>query len=158
MALRRRTLAATRSPLLPSRNVRAHALLDSGVHNPEPASGDARRAIRSTSLLLYLFALALGIFAGWVNQVVDDALLTSVCVLAFTMGLGVWKKEQPWRWVLLVWLGVPLVLAYYLFIVHWPHTRGQVYGAFLQLLAASAGGFGGHFMRQMIDDVFLAER
>jgi len=30
-----------------------------------------------------------------------------------------------------------------------------VYGAFLQVLAASAGGFGGHFMRQMIDHVFL---
>jgi hypothetical protein len=30
-----------------------------------------------------------------------------------------------------------------------------VYGAFLQVLAASAGGFGGHFMRHMIDNVFL---
>jgi hypothetical protein len=52
-------------------------------------------------------------------------------------------------------VGVPLVMAYYAFIVKWPHDRGQVYGAFLQLLAASAGGFGGHFMRQMIDNVFL---
>jgi hypothetical protein len=39
--------------------------------------------------------------------------------------------------------------------VKWPHDRGQVYGAFLQVLAASAGGFGGHFMRNMIDHVFL---
>jgi len=109
----------------------------------------------STSFLIYVLALAFGLFSGWVNQTVDDALLTALCVLAFSMLLGVWKKERPWRWVLLVWAGVPIVLAYYHFVVRWPHDRGQIYGAFLQILAASAGGFGGHFMRQMIDDVFL---
>jgi len=111
-------------------------------------------ALPSTSVVVYLIAFALGLFSGWVNQKVDDALLTALCVLAFAMFLGVWKKERPWRWVLLVWIGVPIVLAYYHFVVRWPHDRGQVYGAFLQLLAASAGGFGGHFMRQMIDNVF----
>ncbi len=110
---------------------------------------------RPTSLFVYVLALVLGLFSGWVNQTVDDALLTALCVLASTMFLGVWKKDRPWRWVLLVWAGVPTVLAYYHFVVRWPHDRGQVYGAFLQILAASAGGFGGHFMRQMIDDVFL---
>jgi hypothetical protein len=108
-----------------------------------------------TSIVVYVFAILLGLFSGWVNETVDDALLTALCVLAFTMLLGVWKKDRPWRWVLLVWVGVPIVLAYYHFVVRWPHDRGQVYGAFLQLLAASAGGFGGHFMRQMIDNVFL---
>jgi len=101
-----------------------------------------------------MLAIVFGLFAGWVNQTVDDALLTALCVLGSSMLMGVWKKERPWRWVLLVWAGVPIVLAWYHFIVHWPHSRGQVYGAFLQILAASAGGFGGHFMRQMIDNVF----
>jgi hypothetical protein len=108
-----------------------------------------------TSFLLYLIAVVLGLLSGWVNQKVDDPLLTALCVLGFTMFLGVWKKDRPWRWVLLVWIGVPLILAYYQFIVKWPHDRGEVYGAFLQILAASAGGFGGHFMRHMIDNVFL---
>ncbi len=84
----------------------------------------------------------------------DDALLTALCMLGFAMLLGTWKPQQPWRWVVLVWIGVPMVMAYYAYIVKWPHDRGQVYGAFLQILAASAGGFGGHFMRQMIDNVF----
>jgi hypothetical protein len=48
-----------------------------------------------------------------------------------------------------------VVLAYYQFVVGWPHNRGQVYAAFLQILAASAGAHGGHFMREMIDNVFL---
>ena len=110
---------------------------------------------KGTGIFVYFVAIALGLFSGWVNQTVDDALLTALCVLGFTMILGAWKMQRPWRWVLLVWVGVPIVLAYYQFVVRWPHDRGQVYGAFLQLLAASAGGFGGHFMRQMIDNVFL---
>ena len=104
---------------------------------------------------MYAVAIVLGLFSGWVNQKVDDALLTALCVLAFSMLMGAWKKQRPWRWMLLVWAGVPLVLAYYHFVVRWPHNRGQVYGAFLQLLAASAGAHGGHFMREMIDHVFL---
>lgn len=108
-----------------------------------------------TSPIVYGVAILLGLFSGWVNQKVDDALLTSLCVLGFSMMMGVWKKQQPWRWMLLVWAGVPLVLAYYHFVVHWPHRRGQVYAAFLQLLAGSAGAHGGHFMREMIDHVFL---
>jgi len=32
-----------------------------------------------------------------------------------------------------------------------------VYAAFLQILAASAGANGGHFLREMIDHVFLKQ-
>lgn len=108
----------------------------------------------NTGVAAYLFAVVAGLFTGWVNQRVDDALLTALCVLAFTMLLGTWKPQRPWRWGLLVWVGVPLVLAYYQFIVKWPHDRGQVYGAFLQLLAANAGAFGGQFMRHVYDSIF----
>ena len=135
--------------------------MQSHSHTTEKPQSTERSETRSeklgTSVIVYLIAIALGLFSGWVNQTVDDALLTALCVLAFTMILGVLKKQRPWRWVLLVWAGVPIVLAYYQFVVRWPHDRGQVYGAFLQLLAASAGGFGGHFMRQMIDNVFLKQ-
>jgi hypothetical protein len=127
-----------------------------------PGGWAARQGVASidterTSPLLYFLAILLGLFTGWVNQVVDDALLTALCVLGFTMFLAVWKPSRPWRWGVLVWIGVPLVLAYYQAVKRWPHDRGQVYGAFLQLLAASAGSFGGHFMRRMIDNVFGAK-
>jgi len=108
-----------------------------------------------TNPLVYMFAFAVGLFSGWVNQMVDDALLTALCMVAFAMLFGAWNPDRPWRWVLLVWIGVPLALGYYQFVVKWPHERGEVYGAFLQVFAASAGGFGGHFMRRMIDNVFL---
>ena len=135
------------------------ALLNSNaLQSPvQPAIKPRINAASRTSFVVYAIAILLGLFSGWVNQKVGDALLTALCVLASTMMLGVWKSRRPWRWVLLVWVGVPIVLAYYHFIVKWPHDRGQVYGAFIQLLAASAGGFGGHFMRQMIDHVFLKQ-
>lgn len=106
---------------------------------------------------VYAIALALGLLAGWINQKVNDPLLTSLCVVAFSMFMGVWKKQRPWRWLVLVWIGVPLVLAYYQFVVHWPHNRGEVAAAFLQVLAASAGAHGGHFLRQAIERVFLQQ-
>ena len=115
------------------------------------------KPVPRTNPFVYLIAIAFGLFSGWVNQKVADPLLTALCVVAFSMIMGVWKKERPWRWLLLVWIGVPVALAYYQFVVHWPHTRGQIYGAFLQILAASAGAHGGHFMREMIDHVFLKQ-
>ncbi len=136
-------------------------VLQTGVStNEKPSRLDSVQPPSPTNrsgIFLYLLAIALGLFAGWVNQTVDDALLTALCVLAFTMFLSVWKADRPWRWGLLVWIGVPLVLAYYQFVVKWPHDRGQIYGAFLQVLAASAGSFGGYFMRKMIDHVFLKQ-
>lgn len=110
-----------------------------------------------TSPFIYALAVLFGLFSGWVNEKVDDVLLTALCVLFFSMLLGAWKKQKPWRWLLLVWLGVPLVLAYYEFALHWTHTRGHVWSAFLQVLAASAGANGGHYMRDMIDHVFLKQ-
>ncbi len=126
---------------------------------PFDSSAEANRAsvVSRTGTIAYVIAFALGLFAGWVNQVVSDPLLTALCVVVFTMFMGVWKKQQPWRWMLIVWAGVPLMLAYYHFVAHLPHNRGQVYAAFLQILAASAGAHGGHFMRQMIDHVFLKQ-
>ena len=108
-----------------------------------------------TNGLICTFAVGCGLSSGWVNQTVDDALLTALCMVGFAMLFGVWKPQRPWRWVLLVWIGVPLMMAYYQFVMKWPHDRGQVYAAFLQVLAASAGGFGGHFMRNMVENVFL---
>lgn len=105
--------------------------------------------------MFYVMAIAFGLFSGWVNETINDALLTALCVLFFTMLMGVWKKQRPWRWMLLVWAGVPIMLGYYHFVVGWPHDRGQVYGTFLQILAASAGAHGGHYMRDMVDHVFL---
>ena len=124
--------------------------------DPSPELQPSPPVLR-TSPFVYAIALALGLLAGWINQIVGDPLLTALCVVAFSMFMGVWKKQRPWRWMLSVWIGVPLVLAYYQFVFHWPHNRGEVAAAFLQVLAASAGAHGGHFLRQAIERVFLQQ-
>ena len=123
------------------------------VKQSEADESAAVTAVARTGPIAYIVAITLGLFAGWANQMVDDPLLTALCVLAFAMWMGAWKKERPWRWMLLVWIGVPAMLAYYHFVVHLPHRRGEVYAAFLQILAASAGAHGGHFLRQVIDRI-----
>ena len=115
------------------------------------------RSDPDTGAIAYIVALLLGLFAGWVNEMVRDPLLTALCVVVFSMLMGAWRKRRPWRWMLIVWAGVPLTLAYYHFVAHTPHNRGQIYAVFLQLLAGSAGAHGGYFMRQMIDHVFLKQ-
>src|ERR1700685_3861945 len=120
-----------------------------------PAEAKYETPVARTSPFVYLLAIVFGLFSGWVNEKVDDALLTSLCVLGFTMILGVWKKGRPWRWLLLVWGGVPLVLAYYQYVVRWPHDRSPRWGGFLQILCSTGGAHGGHYMRDMIDHVFL---
>src|SRR5579862_4373531 len=153
--------------LRPDRTRYRSSLLHSTVLEPtvdrteQPHASDAPAPQKATSSgvrtnpIFYVLAVVCGLFSGWVNEKVDDALLTALCVLFFTMMLGTWKKQRPWRWMLLVWIGVPAALAYYNYVGRWPHDRGQVYGAFLQLLSASAGANGGHYMRDMIDHVFL---
>ena len=69
-------------------------------------------SVTRTNPLIYLLAALCGLFSGWVNQAVDDALLTALCMVLFTMVFAYWKWRRPWRWVLLVWVGVPIVLAY----------------------------------------------
>lgn len=109
---------------------------------------------QSEELLPYLLSILAGLLTGWINENVKDPLLTALCVLGFSMILGAWKPERPWRWGLLVWAGVPVVLACYAVFTRRPHERWEVYGAFLQLLSANAGSYGGHFMRRMIQGVF----
>jgi hypothetical protein len=133
-------------------NQSSHTVADPAALNAElkPAQAAGR-----TNPIVYTLAVLLGLFAGWINEMVRDPLLTALCVVAFSMLMGVWKKQRPWRWLLLVWIGVPIMFGYYQFVVHWPHNRGQVCFALVQILAASAGAHGGHFMRDMIDHVFL---
>ena len=124
------------------------------VAGPNTSEAPIAHPTPRTGAIAYIVAIVLGLFSGWVNEMVRDPLLTALCVVAFSMLMGVWKKQQPWRWMLIVWAGVPLVLGYYHFVAHLPHTRGQLYAAFLQILAGSAGAHGGHFMRQVIDRIF----
>jgi hypothetical protein len=106
----------------------------------------------------YVLAAGSGGFAGWLDIKVGDLLLTAMVVLAANMLLGFLSPRQPWRWVALVGVFVPLVewLAYY-YLSEKP-TRAQIYESFLAFVPGIAGSYGGAVGRGVVDNLFPKKR
>jgi len=87
----------------------------------------------------YLLAALSGAFAGWLDIKVGDLLLTAMAVLTANMLLGFLSPRNPWRWVLVVGIFVPIVdwLAYF-FLSQKPE-RAQIYESFLAFVPGIAG-------------------
>jgi phosphotransferase system glucose/maltose/N-acetylglucosamine-specific IIC component len=102
----------------------------------------------------YLLAALSGALAGWLDIKVGDLLLTTMVVVAANMLLGFLSPRQPWRWVVLVGVFVPVVewLAYH-FLSEKP-ARAQVYESFLAFMPGIAGAFGGAVGRGVVDNLF----
>jgi len=96
----------------------------------------------------------MGIFSGWIDVQVDDRLFTALLVLAFCMSLGFMKPTRVWRWVLLVWIFVPIARAVAYWTRHIPSDRGQIAAAILTLLPGAVGAIGGMLMRKMVENIF----
>ena len=113
---------------------------------------DSRRGERDIGF--YVFAVAAGGLAGWVDIKVGDLLLTALLVLGPCMILGAMRPAKPWRWVLIVGAFVPVVeLAGYVLLTAKPY-RAQVYESFLAFLPGIAGAYGGALMRRAIQNIF----
>ncbi len=103
-------------------------------------------------VLFWSVGAILGAFTGFVQVAVGDSLLTALLALMFTMVLGVIRPDRPWRWTLLIAIFTPIAE-----LVAWladlrPY-RSQILGAFLTVLPAIVGAYGGHFMRLMINNI-----
>ncbi len=101
----------------------------------------------------YLLAVLCGVGAGVADVLVDDLLITALLVVASCMLLGLLRRFQPWRWVLVVGTCIPLTeLAAYLTRTVKP-SRAQIYGSFLAFLPGVAGAYGGAMMRSVMDNL-----
>lgn len=102
----------------------------------------------------YLLAALSGVAAGWLDIKVGDLLLTAMVVLAANMLLGFLSPRQPWRWVAVVGVFIPVVewLAYF-YLTQKPE-RAQIYESFLAFLPGVAGAFGGAIGRGVVDNLF----
>src|SRR5690349_18526623 len=105
----------------------------------------------------WIAATLMGIFSGWIDVQVDDRLFTALLVLAFCMFLGFMKPVKVWRWVLLVWIFVPVSRAIAYWTRHIPSDRGQIAGAVLTLLPAAVGAIGGMLMRRIVQNIFARD-
>ena len=104
--------------------------------------------------LYYVPAIVAGALAGWLDIKVGDLLLTAMVVLAANMLLGFLSPRNPWRWVVIVGVSVPLVewLAY-AFLTQKPE-RAQIFESFLAFLPGIAGAYGGAMGRGVVDNLF----
>lgn len=102
----------------------------------------------------YFLAAASGVAAGWLDIKVGDLLLTAMVVLTANMLLGFLSPRQPWRWVILVGVFVPIVewLAYF-FLSEKPE-RAQIYESFLAFVPGIAGAYGAAVGRGVVDNLF----
>src|SRR5450755_1604749 len=104
--------------------------------------------------LYYVLAILSGALAGWLDIKVGDLLLTAMGVLSANMLLGFLSPRNPWRWVVIVGVSVPLVewLAF-AFLTQKPE-RAQIYESFLAFLPGIAGAYGGAMGRGVVDNLF----
>lgn len=101
----------------------------------------------------YLLAAMLGICAGVLDVKIGDLLLTALFVLASTMLVGALRPQNPWRWILIVAVFVPLLqLLAYLFLAEKPY-RAQIYESFLGFLTGTAGAYGGAAGRKAVGEI-----
>jgi len=109
---------------------------------------------QSSDIVPYLISVALGLCAGVLDVKIGDLLLTALFVLASAMLMGTWRPIKPWRWILLVGVGVPLAQCIaFLFLQAKPY-RAQIYESFLGFLTGTAGAYGGSAGRKAVDAIF----
>jgi hypothetical protein len=113
--------------------------------------------LNNRDTIFYFLGTVLGALAGLVDVWVGDLLFTALLVLASCMLLGALRPERPWRWVVVVGVGVPVVnLLAYLILSKKPY-RAQIYESFLAFLPGVAGAYGGSFGRGVIRNIFSGE-
>jgi hypothetical protein len=98
----------------------------------------------------YILAPVLGLLAGWLEVKAGDLMLTAVIVMIFTMALGAGFPRKPWRWMVLVGAGVPVLRAFTFLALGERASRAQVMESFLGFLTGTVGVYGGALMRRAL--------
>jgi hypothetical protein len=104
--------------------------------------------------LAYVIAVVLALAGAYVHVLVRDPLLTALMVLVFTMALGVWQPERPWRWFVVFAVIVPTWTVVAWLTVHPELNRGEIAGSFVAVFSGLAGGIGGSILRRVFTTLF----
>jgi hypothetical protein len=115
----------------------------------------AEKSLKSSrSGIAYIIAVVLALASGYVHVLVRDPLLTALMVLIFTMVLGVWKPERPWRWFVVFAVIVPVYTVIVRLTTHPDLNRGEIAGSFVAVFSGFAGGIGGSILRRVFTTLF----
>ena len=108
----------------------------------------------STGVAVWIVGVLFGVIAAAVHVLIPEQGLTFLWVMLSTMILGCWKREAPWRWIVLVVPFVPIADGIHKFLRPMQVSRAALWGSAFSLLAAVPGAIGGSYMRLMIDNIF----
>jgi hypothetical protein len=111
-----------------------------------------------TGFAPWFVAILFGLCAAAIHLLVPEQGLTFLWVMITTMVLGVWKRDRPWRWIVLIVPFIPIADFVYKFIRPAQVSRAALWGAMLTFLAAVPGAYGGSYMRLMIDNIFAEKK
>jgi hypothetical protein len=112
----------------------------------------------NTGITVWITGLLFGLIAAAIHVLVPEQALTLLWVMITTMALGVWKREAPWRWILLIVPFIPAADLVHKILRPQQVSRAVIWFAILIVLPAIAGAYGGSYMRLMIDNVFHKKR
>jgi hypothetical protein len=107
-----------------------------------------------TGVAVWIVGIVFGALAAVIHVLVPEQGLTFLWVMMTTMILGCWKREAPWRWILLVVPFVPVADIAHKILRPQQVSRASMWGAVLIALVAVPGAYGGSYMRQMINNIF----
>ncbi len=111
-------------------------------------------AQEKAGVAVWIVGIVFGLLAAVIHVLVPEQGLTFLWVMMTTMILGCWKREAPWRWILLVVPFVPVADIAHKILRPQQVSRASMWGAVLIALVAVPGAYGGSYMRQMINNIF----
>ena len=114
----------------------------------------AEQRAEASSAFYYVLAVLLGAATGYVNVRIEDLMLTAVMVTAFAMFLAFLRPKHPWRWAVLVSAIIPLGEVAAFTLTGQKLNRVGISEAFLAVLPANAGAYGGAALRQVIRELW----
>ena len=102
---------------------------------------------------IYILGAFLALAAGLLDLQFGDLMLTALFVLAASMLLGALRPPKPWRWMLIVAAGVPLVRLAAFLVLHQRPYRAQIYESCLGFLTGTVGAYAGSVGRSVVKNI-----
>lgn len=99
---------------------------------------------------MWLVGIALAALLVFIDLRLDDKGITLLLASVFPMAIGIWRREQAWRWAALI--SIPLIIARVLLVrvEHLQHWEGVGY-AFATLFPAISGAYLGALCRRSVE-------
>jgi hypothetical protein len=102
--------------------------------------------------MCWSLGLLFGLMAGYIDLRADEVQGPVLLILIFATFLGFLNPASPWRWALIVGIGIPLTHFTGRAIGFYPHypVLPNVFATFIALIPAFIGAYAGMLLRNIV--------